>query len=200
MALSAISTVSLALLNPDTIASLNDIQSVDIEAELKSSEEQAAAIQESCLEILADNSYHEAESTIGDVNRSQQTIYLEAKSFADNLEDLQFMMNKLHEIVQCFGQLISIIKTEFMVVSRSGIDGMSEDSPNLTLDNIPLLKTNQFKYVGGMEQSNGKFDRDLEYKLQKMSIGYSKLDKSIFSNKNISIKIKVLFFNSSIIL
>ena len=88
MALSAISTVSFALLNPDTIASLNDIQSVDIEAELKSSEEQAAAIQESCLEILADNSYHEAESTIGDINRSQQTIYLEANSFADNLEDL----------------------------------------------------------------------------------------------------------------
>ena len=56
--------------------------------------------------------------------------------------------SSFHIVTQEFGQLISIKKTEVMVVSRKGEVGMKEEEPNIIIDEIPLNKVNRFNMSG----------------------------------------------------
>jgi Type IV pilin-like G and H, putative len=86
--LSVDSSLSLALLNPTTIGSLNDIQSVDVEAEIRRSQEMSALKMAACQEQVAEDSSYDAESNMGAINRAQQALYLETEAFTGNLEEL----------------------------------------------------------------------------------------------------------------
>ncbi|WP_171971752.1 type IV pilin-like G/H family protein [[Limnothrix rosea] IAM M-220] len=81
--------VSLALLNPNTIGSLNDIQTLDVPGMLQASQEQFAMMQETCAEVNAENQVIEALDNLGAINRAQQDFWLENKRFTDNIESLQ---------------------------------------------------------------------------------------------------------------
>ena len=123
----------------------------------------------------------------------------DAAILSDNLEDLQEMITQLNNITQIFGQQISIKKTEIMVVSRDGNTGMTEIDDGIQIDGKELNKIREFKYVGGIEQSNAKYDQDVQHKINRMIIGYNKLEKSIFSNNNINLPLKVIYFKSLVV-
>ncbi len=86
--LSVDSSLSLALLNPTTIGSFNDIQAIDIEAEIRRSQEMSDAKMAACQAQAAEDSSYDAEYSMGAINRAQQAFYLETEAFTANLEEL----------------------------------------------------------------------------------------------------------------
>ncbi len=92
--LSGESTISLALLNPNTIGSLNDIQTIDVAGLIQASQDQFAMMQETCAEANADKIVDEALDNLGAINRAQQAFWLENERFADDLESLQIGLSE----------------------------------------------------------------------------------------------------------
>lgn len=86
--LSGDSTVSLALLNPNTIGSLNDIQAIDVAEIIRASQERFAMMQETCAEVIEGNKVTGALDTLRAINRTQQAIWLEDEEFTDSIESL----------------------------------------------------------------------------------------------------------------
>jgi len=80
--------VSLSLLNPESMGSLNDIQNLDVNAEIQQSKEQAEARKKACQEAVMANIKVEALQYVGSMNRGQQAYALEMNKFTANIDDL----------------------------------------------------------------------------------------------------------------
>lgn len=80
--------VSLSLLNPNTIGSLNDIQGFDAGAEIEKAKAQLEARQELCEEAEAENKMFEAQQYLRTINYSQQDFYLETGKLTGNIGEL----------------------------------------------------------------------------------------------------------------
>ncbi|MGB2925580.1 MAG: type IV pilin-like G/H family protein [Limnothrix sp.] len=82
------SEISLALLNPTTIGSLNDIRTLDVAAEIQASEKRHNALLESCREQELRAVSAEAKQTLGSIHRAQQAYQFENVSFTPNISEL----------------------------------------------------------------------------------------------------------------
>jgi hypothetical protein len=80
--------ISLSLLNPTTIGSLNDIQSFDVVAEIENAKAQQEARQVLCKEAEAENRLVEAKQYLGSINRTQQAIHIETGAFTTDIQEL----------------------------------------------------------------------------------------------------------------
>ncbi len=74
-------------------------------------------------------------------------------------EELQTHTNNLNEACQKYNMSISIPKTETMLISRTPQD------LNITINNIPLQQSKEFKYLGSIFTEDGKLDREIETKM-----------------------------------
>ena len=73
--------------------------------------------------------------------------------FADTLEELQMLMDNLHEYCCKWNISVNITKTKSMVFKS----GNRRENLNLKYDRSPLETVNTFTYLGMTLSSNGKF-------------------------------------------
>ncbi|WP_160148422.1 type IV pilin-like G/H family protein [[Leptolyngbya] sp. PCC 7376] len=82
-------TINLSLLNPNTIGSLNDIQTLDVAELIEQSKERYDMMQERCQEAEAESKVTEAVQNLGAMNRAQQAFWLENETFTSDISELQ---------------------------------------------------------------------------------------------------------------
>ncbi|NJN74422.1 MAG: hypothetical protein HC799_17330 [Limnothrix sp. RL_2_0] len=80
--------VSLSLLNPNTIGSLNDIESFDVTTEIEKAKAQQEARQLLCEKAEAESKMFEAQQYLRTINYAQQDLYLETGTLTGNLAGL----------------------------------------------------------------------------------------------------------------
>lgn len=81
-------SLSLALLNTNTIGSLNDITAVDITDEISRSITANETAKQACEKQKLDAINSEARSYVGSMNRGQQAYFMEYTKLTNSLEDL----------------------------------------------------------------------------------------------------------------
>ena len=114
--------------------------------------------------------------------------------FADTLEELQILMDNLHEYCCKWNISVNITKTKSMVFKS----GNRREHLNLQYDGSPLETVNTFTYLGMTLSSNGKF-----YQAQKALA--EQATKALFSLNNLfdkidlSISEKIKLFDSMIL-
>ena len=114
--------------------------------------------------------------------------------FADTLEELQILMDNLHEYCCKWNISVNITKTKSMVFKS----GNRRENLNLQYDGSPLETVNTFTYLGMTLSSNGKF-----YQAQKALA--EQATKALFSLNNLfdkidlSISEKIKLFDSMIL-
>ena len=114
--------------------------------------------------------------------------------FADTLEELQILMDNLHEYCCKWNISVNITKTKSMVFKS----GNRRENLNLQYDGSPLETVNAFTYLGMTLSSNGNF-----YQAQKALA--EQATKALFSLNNLfdkidlSISEKIKLFDSMIL-
>ena len=105
--------------------------------------------------------------------------------FANSAEDLQKMITILDEIVNAWGQEISIKKTKIMIVQGRGMEVEVRD---FYVRGQKLENVFEFRYLGGMDTRDARMTSEIDIRCQRMQSSYFKYNKTIFLTnlKNIS--------------
>ena len=82
------SKVQLSLLNPVTMGSLNDIQSLNVDAVIQQAEERLAKLKVRCEEAQAKEKVSEAVRTLDDMHWAQETLWINESRFTDDVTEL----------------------------------------------------------------------------------------------------------------
>ena len=80
--------------------------------------------------------------------------------------DLQHMMTRFSNAAKNYGLQISITKTEVMY-QPAPVKPYVE--PTITIDNLQLPITKQFKYLGSVLSNNAQMDEDIKARISKAS-------------------------------
>ena len=86
--------------------------------------------------------------------------------------DLQHMTTKFSNAAKSYGLQISITKTEVMYQPDPGTPYVE---PTITIDNLQLLITLQFKYLGSVLSKDAQMDEDIKARISKESFAYDRL-------------------------
>uniref|UniRef100_A0A8D9E9E0 Reverse transcriptase domain-containing protein n=1 Tax=Cacopsylla melanoneura TaxID=428564 RepID=A0A8D9E9E0_9HEMI len=103
----------------------------------------------------------------------------------NNQEEVQIQINTRIEVAREYG-LIFNEKSEVLVISRN------EESPStiIHMNNNQLKAVENFKYLGSMVSSSGRFDEEIANKNETPSKFYPVV-KGLIWNKNILLKYKI---------
>ena len=83
----------------------------------------------------------------------------DAELLAENLFDLQRIVNVFVEVATAYGQEVSLKKSEVLVTSTSEVD---VSSTNITIDGKALSNVLEFNYLGSIENEHGNIDDELD--------------------------------------
>ena len=112
-------------------------------------------------------------------------------------EDAQLGVNIIDKIFSACGQIISIKKTELLVISPKNQTVAVEETINIQGQN--LVRTNQFKYVGSLITEESKMMKELNIRIARMEIAYAALRVNLFENKHASLSIKLKAYNTFVL-
>lgn len=102
---------------------------------------------------------------------------------AENINDLQLLLNKISEFGQRAG--LNINKTKLMVFSR-----LEHDSVFLHLDGRRIERVNSFKYLGCLITEDLDPDREVKCRIESARTTFNKM-KSFFCDDNLSLKLRL---------
>lgn len=95
---------------------------------------------------------------IGDKNTLHSLLYADDQIvFAQDEEDMEYMLRKLKEEFQSWGLKINFKKTEYMCVG--------DQAQNLRIEDDEIKACNTFKYLGTMVCSTGTCKQDIDSKI-----------------------------------
>jgi hypothetical protein len=115
---------------------------------------------------------------------------------AESAKDMQSIMDVFDEVCSAYGQEISVKKTEIMVIAPKGV---VVPAPRVTIGGVMLKVVRTFKYLGSTENDVGTMDDEIKIRVQRMVAGFSKLEKRVFSNSDLSLKLKLRVFNTFVV-
>ena len=104
--------------------------------------------------------------------------------------DLQHVTTKFSNPAKSYELQISIIKTEVMYQPAPGKPYVE---PTITIDNLQLPITKQFKYLGSVLSNDAQMDADIKARISKASSAYGRLQEKLWKphgiklNKNIKV-------------
>ena len=108
---------------------------------------------------------------------------------------LQKKMDIVVEVVSAYGQLVSVKKTEVMLVQPRVKRGMSPISdPVICIDGNKLNVVPKFKYVGSYLNSRGDVSNEISIRCQKMAAAYSTFQTILFENRRLKLRSKLQGF------
>ena len=90
--------------------------------------------------------------------------------------DLQHMTTKFSNATKNYGLQISITKTEVMYQPAPGKPYVE---PSITIDNVQLPITKQFKYLGSVLSNDAQMDEDIKARISKASSAYGRLQERV---------------------
>ena len=111
---------------------------------------------------------------------------------ADSEEDLQTLINKVHEISKKYGMEISIPKTKTMVFDSNSKDPVKA---NIQIENTTLDQVDKFKYLGVTFTASNDSTTEIRCRLMQASIVLGKLQR-IWKDDDISLKTKLRLLNA----
>ena len=138
--------------------------------------------------------------------KSRTTKYLVREMlFADDsalvahtANDMQLLVDQFSKAATQFSLKINIRKTECMYQPIKLL--CTPPEPNdITINQEPLVHTNDFTYLGSTVSSSSKIDRELRTRIGKASAAFSKLQDRLWNNKHVSIKIKCQVYRAVVL-
>ena len=107
---------------------------------------------------------------------------------ADSKEQLQQLLNKLHESCNRRGLKINAAKTETMLVSKKN----EEIQMNIKLENIQIKQVKSFKYLGSIITEDGRSEQDIKTRIGIAKTSFGKL-KKILTNTHMDWSLRTRF-------
>ena len=108
---------------------------------------------------------------------------------AHTASDMQLLVDRFSMAASQFSLKINIKKTECMYQPVKFICPPPE-LIDITIDEVPLVKTTDFTYLGSTVSSSSKIDRELRTRTGKASAAFGKLQQRLWNNKHVSIRVK----------
>lgn len=106
---------------------------------------------------------------------------------AENIEDLQILLERINNESKKMGLTINIDKTKYMVVSKTPVDNI-----HLTLEGKQLERVDRYKYLGTTINSQLDQEEEIKIRIEIARQGFIKY-RSMFTNKNLSLNIRSRF-------
>ena len=102
---------------------------------------------------------------------------------ADSVEGLQRLLQKVKDASEERGLKINVSKTECMVVSKRN----ERVRCDLDLDGCRIKQVDQFCYLGSWITSDGRCNREIEYRIGEAKRGFDEM-KSLLKNRKLSLQ------------
>jgi hypothetical protein len=93
-----------------------------------------------------------------------------------------------------YGMQISITKTEVMYQPAPGKPYVE---PSITINNVQLPITKQFKYLGSVLSNDAQMDADIKTRISKASSAYGRLQERVWKPHGIKLNTKIKVGQSS---
>ena len=127
----------------------------------------------------------------------RELLYADDADFLAHSEaDMQIIMNKFSNACDAFGLKISLKKTKVMF-TPSPAEPYNE--PNITVNGQRLDVVDTFVYLGSNLSRDGNLDAEIFVRIQKAAVAFGKLEKRVWSNRDITIRTKVDVYRTCVI-
>ena len=97
------------------------------------------------------------------------------------------LIRELHA-AKNYGLQISITKTEVMYQPAPGKPYVE---PTITIDDVQLPVTKQFKYLGSVLSNDAQMDEDIKARISKASSAYGRLQERVWKPHGIKLNTKI---------
>ena len=116
---------------------------------------------------------------------------------AETIKELQKLLNKVDEVSTKYGQEISETKTEWMCMQTNEQNNahQQQNEEQLLLNDRPLKKVEQFKYLGATITENGQCTKDISIRTATALSVLRTLDK-VWKSTKASIPTKIRLYKS----
>lgn len=108
---------------------------------------------------------------------------------ADNIEDLQQMIDELNRIGTNYGLKINSNKTKFMIVSRRKLP---YSNARLIADGQTLERVAQYKYLGSWLHEDWDNDKEIKCRIETARNNFFKF-KSVLTSRDIKLKLRLRY-------
>jgi hypothetical protein len=105
--------------------------------------------------------------------------------FADSLNSLQQLINKVNEVSERFGLQVNITKTKFMIISKNKVR-----DAQLLINNTPVDRVKQYNYLGTTVNEQWDHSQEIKCRIEKARSAFNNMAK-LFKSHNLNLEIKV---------
>ena len=111
--------------------------------------------------------------------------------------DLQHMSTKFSNAAKNYGLQISITKTEVMYQPAPAKPYVE---PTISIDNLQLPITNQFKYLGSVLSNDAHMDEDIKARISKASSVCGRLQERVRKPHGIKLNTKIKVYRATVLI
>lgn len=117
---------------------------------------------------------------INNIRYADDTIIM-----AENIEDLQRLMNRIVECGQEYGLTMNIKKTKFMRISKT-----QRNNENLTINGTSVEQVEQYTYLGTMINSTNDYSKEIKTRIEKARANFNKL-RRVLCTRDLKLDLRV---------
>ena len=110
--------------------------------------------------------------------------------------DLQQMTTKFSNAAKNYGLQISVTRTEVM---HQPAPGKPYVEPSITVENLRLPVTKQFKYLGSVLSNDAQMDEDIQARISKASSAYGRLQERVWKPHGIRLNTKIKVYKAAVL-
>ena len=130
---------------------------------------------------------------IGDTLVSELMFADDMVLSAENEPELSVLVAKVKEFCYEWRLEVNVEKTKVMVVSKDGVE-----KAKVRYGQSEMECVEKFSYLGTIFSSDGKWKREVERRVQVGRAALSSVSRNVVWNKNISVKVKKVVFDSMV--
>jgi hypothetical protein len=136
----------------------------------------------------------------------------DAEIFATTREALQEMLRVFDEVVQYFGQEVSVSKSKILIIGDTRYDYIGTKQKGARKANAAqagefvfniggevLEVVNKFKALGMIQSWDGRVDMELKERINKMAYAFHRYRKIAFSNEGVAVAQRLRLYNSLVL-
>ena len=129
-----------------------------------------------------------------------ELLFADDAAFVSSSEEgLQSKMNVVVEVISAFGQLVSIKKTEVLLVQPRLKNGVVLPDPVINIEGEALKVVSKFKYVGSLQNTTADITDEVGIRIQRMAVAYKQKRTILFENKRIKLSVRLRAFSAFVI-
>ena len=117
---------------------------------------------------------------------------------AHTAQEMQSLVDRFSKAATQFSLKINIKKTECLYQPIKLLSSPPKPK-DITINNTPLVQTNDFTYLGSTVSNSSKIDKELSTRIGKASAAFGKLRNRLWNNRHVSIKVKCQVYRAVIL-